>query len=511
MKYLLGLDAGTSSFKAALFDEEGKIITSYSEDYSLTVPAPSIVEFCPEAYWNICKNVLTRIVKNINSAAVDIKAMAISSQGETLICLDRDGKPLRNAIVWLDNRSDAEADILREKFGVQKVYEVTGQSEVVATWPATKILWLRKNEPEVFNKTYKFLLLEDYLIYRLTGRYAAEKSLLCSSLLFDIHRGCWWEEMLDYLHIRPEQLPQINESGTVVGSLTEEAGKETGLAKGTLVVTGALDQTAGLIGAGNLKPGAVLETTGSCLAVCANIRKPIPYHPALKLTCQAHAIPGRYYLLFWAQTAGIVLKWFKENFYKLEEEQAAAAGKSIFQIMDQEAMNVPAGSEGLLMLPHLSGAACPEYNPYARGVFSGFTLMHTRPHFVRAAMESVAYMINRYIKILEELGIFVDEIHSFGGGSRSKLWNSIKADVTGKTFATVKSEENTCLGAAILAGAGSGIFSSIESACSRLVEIHTKFEPDPNHLEVYLKGYDSYLKLYKSLENMFVSKTQASV
>ncbi len=174
MKYLLGLDAGTSSFKAALFDEEGKIITSYSEDYSLTVPAPSIVEFCPEAYWNICKNVLTRIVKNINSAAVDIKAMAISSQGETLICLDRDGKPLRNAIVWLDNRSDAEADILREKFGVQKVYEVTGQSEVVATWPATKILWLRKNEPEVFNKTYKFLLLEDYLIYRLTGRYAAE-------------------------------------------------------------------------------------------------------------------------------------------------------------------------------------------------------------------------------------------------------------------------------------------------------------------------------------------------
>ncbi len=503
MKCLLGLDAGTSSFKTALFNEEGRVIARHSEDYSLITPAPSIVEFCPDTYWEICKNVLNKIVNDPNAVAAEIKAMAISSQGETLICLDRYGKPLRNAIVWLDNRSAEEAGIIRERFGVQKVYETTGQSEVAATWPATKILWLRRNEPDIFYRTAKFLLLEDYLIYKLTGRYAAEKSLLCSSLLFDIHRGCWWEEMLEFLCIKPEQLPQINESGTVVGNLTCEAVEETGLSKETLVVTGALDQTAGLIGAGNIKPGAVLETTGSCLAVCANINTPVPYNPVLKLTCQAHAIPGRYYLLFWAQTAGIVLKWFRENFYKLEEEKAAAAGESIFNIMDQEAMNVPAGSEGLLMLPHLSGAACPEYNPYARGAFSGFTLMHTRAHFVRAIMESVAFMINRYVKILEELGIVVNEIQAFGGGAGSRLWNSIKADVTGKTILAVKNQENTCFGAAILAGTGSGVFNSIEDACSRLVGAHIKYEPDSRNLEVYLKGYDSYLALYRSLENMF--------
>jgi xylulokinase len=499
--YLLGIDAGTSSFKAALFDHEGRLIAKYNEGYSLVTPAPSIVEFPADGYWELCRNVIRGLLQSTGPKPVD--AVAISSQGETLICLDRGGNPLRNAIVWLDNRSDAEADELRERFTLREVYERTGQSDVAATWPSTKILWLGKHEPEVFGKTSKFLLLEDYLIYKLTGEYAAEKSLLCSSLLLDIRQGRWWSEMLDYLGVTPGQLPRVEDSGVAVGRLTGEAAEETGLDKGTPVVTGALDQTAGLIGAGALKPGSVLETTGSCLAVCAGIDRMPPYDPARIVTCQCHAVPGAYYLLFWAQTAGIVLKWFKENFFMLEEERAAAEGRDVFEEIEREALLAPAGSDGMIMLPHLSGAAGPEYNPHAKGVFYGITLRHGRPHFTRAIMESIAYIINRYVRILEELGVRVDEIRSIGGGAKTKLWNAIKADVTGKNLVTVDCEEASCLGAALLAGAGCGVFHSVRDARPAETAVRERYEPDLRHGEIYRKRYDEYLKLYESLEDMF--------
>lgn len=505
MNYLLGIDAGTTSFKGVLFDENGRQIASAKQDYGLLMPGPDLVEFDAEEYWNICCSVVKSILSKTDTDLKNIKALSISSQGETLICVDKTGKPLRNAIVWLDNRSGREADIIRDSFGIEKVYNTTGQPEIVATWPATKILWLKRNEPELAGKTHKFLLLEDYLLYRLTGRYVSEKSLLCSSLLLDIHKGRWWKEMLDFIGISTDCLPEIKDSGEVAGVLTKQACSDTGLSGGTIAVMGALDQTAGMIGAGNIKPGMVSETTGTCLAICANIDEPLLFDPKVKVTCQYHAIPNKYYLLFWCQTAGVVLRWFKDNFYRLEEQACSQSGESIFQLIDEEASKVSPGSEGLILLPHLSGAASPEYNPCAKGVFFGFTLMHTRPHFARSILEAIGYMLEKNIRILESLEVDIKAIHSLGGGAQSRLWNSIKADVTGKTVFTLKNDETACLGAAILAGVGAGVYDSIEAACMNAVEINGKAVPDPVNREIYKKAYIKYEQLYESLTGIFES------
>lgn len=273
MRYLLGVDAGTTSFKGILIDEEGRIICVASQDYDLLTPSNNIVELEAEKYWEVFKKVVSKLLNKSGVKPEQIVGLAIDSQAETLICLDKNGRPLRNAIVWVDNRSTAEAEQIREEFGTKHVYDVTGQPEVTATWPATKILWLRKNEKEVFDNTYKYLLLEDYLIYKLTGKFYCEKSLISSSLYFDIHNGKWWDDMLRYIGISQDRLPTIENSGVAVGNLTDEASRETGLSKDTIVCTGAMDQISGVLGAGAVHENEICETTGTALAICVTTEK----------------------------------------------------------------------------------------------------------------------------------------------------------------------------------------------------------------------------------------------
>jgi xylulokinase len=500
MAYLLGLDAGTTSFKAVLFSEEGREIASASSEYTLLTPEANIVELEAERYWEECKLVLEEICRKAGTR--DIKALAISSQGETLIPVGEDGKPLRRAIVWLDNRSEAEAEILRGEFGRRNVFEITGQPDLVPTWPATKILWMKRNEPHIFDKVHKYLLVEDYLIYRLTGKFIAECSLLSSSLLFDIGRKAWWEEMLEFLGISEELLPEIRESGEVVGEVRGDVSREIGLPDRVLVVTGALDQAASTIGAGNIKPGIVTESTGAALAICATIDEPL-FDPENRIPCHYHAVRDKYYLLPWCQTAGMALKWFRDEFCQYEREKASEEGMEAYKLMDDEASSVPPGSEGVLMLPHLMGAACPEFNPNARGCYFGFSLSTTKAHFIRALLEAVAFMLRRNLEILEELGVEVHEIRAIGGGARSELWNEIKADVAGKPLLTLNLTETACLGAAILAGVGIGIFPSLEAACERMVRVKRRFLPDEKNRLIYQRGYEGYVKLYEAVKHLF--------
>lgn len=499
MRYLLGVDAGTTSFKGILINEEGKIISVVNQAYELLTPSNNLVELEVETYWEVFKKVVAKLLESSGVRPEQIAGLAIDSQGETLICLDKDGSPLRNAIVWMDNRSTVEAELMREEFGLKQVYDVTGQPELTATWPATKILWLRRNQKEVFDKTYKYLLLEDYLIYRLTGKFYCEKSLISSSLYFDIHKGKWWNSMLDFIGIDEDKLPLIEESGVAVGNLTDAACKETGLCKDTVVVTGALDQISGVIGAGAIHDNEICETTGTALAMCVSVDKAPPFNENFKVPFQSHAIKGKYYLLFWAQTAGVILKWFRDNFVHYTD----LGDSSIFARMDMDAAKIPAGSEGLVLLPHLSGSACPEFNPYAKGVFYGITLKHTRAHFIRAVLESIGYLLKEQIEIAEGLGIKINEIRSLGGGAKSKVWNNIKANITGKPIITLENDETAVTGAAILAGVGAGVFDSIETACSKGLAVKERFYPEQELVEAYLKPYEKYKKVYKALDPLF--------
>lgn len=490
--YLIGLDAGTTSIKGMLVSSDGEHETIAHKEYSLEYSEGDFVELDPEIYWETTLFVINQLLTKSGISPDRIRAISFSSQGETLITLDEEGKTLRNAIVWLDNRSGKEAKAIEQHFSRQTLLEKTGQPEILPLWPATRILWIRENEPEVFKKAEKFLLVEDYLIYKLTGQYYAEESLVSSTLYYDIQNKCWWDEMLDFLGIGLQHLPEVVPSGTPAGSIQKEAAFASGLSSDTMVVTGAYDHVAGAIGSGNISEGIVSETTGASMAMAVTLDKPV-LDMKLNLPCQCHAVPGKYILQPYGQTAGMVLRWFRDEFF---------AGNS-YDFMTAMAGKVPAGSEGLIMLPHLMGAGSPEFDTQVKGVFAGITPKMGKGHFVRAIMESVACMIKRNLDSLKNYGIKPEEICTLGGGAESDLWNRIKADMTGIPFVTLQSSETPCLGAAILAGIGCGIFKDFEEGCSQLVKFKKSYPPDTNQHATYQAVFEKYVKLYDQLKEFW--------
>ncbi len=463
-----------------------------------------MVELDPEEYWRICCRVTTAVVQRAGVDPRAVEAMAVSSQGETLVCVDVHGEPVGKAIVWLDNRSRREAEILTTELGTQRAYEATGQPEIVATWPATKILWLRRNASSLFERTARFLLLEDFLILRLTGEYAGERSLHSSSMLMDIGAGSAWTEMLAILQIDETRLPPLYDSGTPVGRVSDRACAQTGLWSGTLVVTGALDQAAGMVGSGNLRKGLVTESTGTCLAVCVNSGDRFATPEGSRIPQHYGVLPGTYYSILWSPTAGIVLKWFRDTFYGSQ----AAGQEGLYDEMIAEAARVPPGSDGLVMLPHLSGSAFPDFDSEARGVWSGIALTHTRGHFVRSILEAVAFLLNQAVEAIEAMDLPVTEIRSIGGGAGSSLWSSIKADVTGKRILPVDNPEPACLGAAILAGVGAGVFPSLERACDSVNVAGTVVLPAAETAPVYRLAFQRFLALNRRAGETDNGKTE---
>lgn len=501
MRLLLGLDIGTTAMKIALFDRTGVLLAVSTQEYDLLTPAPNYVEERPQVYWDaFCAGL--RDIKSRYSIAEDAQiSLAMSAQGETIFFLDKDGRPLRNAIVWMDNRAVREAEMLEETFGNAKCYQKTGQVSFEACWPASKILWVREHEPEVFQNTDKFLLIEDYFIYRLTGKYATEPSLVCSSTYWDIIERSYWQEMLDFLGIRESQLAPVRESGEIVGKILPEVAAELGLGTDLTVCTGALDQAAGAIGAGNIREGMFSETVGAALAVCVPVNKPV-FDPACKMPLFCFPVNGMY-MIHTFTNGGMTLRWFRDKFCEMEMLAEKRGGRDAYDMISKQVEKIPAGSDGLVMLPHLSGSLAPDVNSKAKGVWFGFTLQHTMPHFMRSIMESLGYILRRNIEALNDMGIRVKEIRSLGGGSKSQVWCRIKADINQVTLETVKSVEAASLGAAILAGTATGIFESVESAVDSMVEVKERITPSADNREAYEKGYAMYRKLFSDLTECF--------
>ena len=467
MANLLGIDFGTTSLKACLFNDKGERLASESAKYDL-ITEGEFIEFPVEKFYEVFMSVYEKIAKNFK-----IDAFSLDTQGETLIVLDKEGKPLMNAIIWLDNRADLEAKEMEEKFGLEKIYNLTGQAEIPAGYPAPKIMWIKKNRPEIFAKADKFLLLEDYILYRLTGKFVASRSLYSSTLYMNVHDGEYIDEVLDYLGITKSQLPTLVESGTVVGEYN-----------GAIVGASALDQIAGATGAGIVKENLVSETTGTSLAVVA-ITKDFPkYYEGLKVSVY-YMKKGVYCLLMWAPTAGATLEWFKKNF----------AGNYDFIKLNELAEGVPEGSEGLICIPHLCGTVMPENNPNVKGSFFGFELKHGLGHFTRAIMESIAYTVKEF---LDFMNLGVSEIRCMGGGANSKLWCNIKSAVLDKKIVTLKENETACLGSAIFAGVATGVFSSVESACEKLISVKNEYIATS-------ENYDNLYKEYKIKEEKLIN------
>lgn len=454
---LMGIDVGTTSVKTAVFNESLEMISSSNIDYSIEAHG-DIVEFESEKYWEIVK-------KEIEKLDINVDALAIDTQCETLILTDDDGNPVRKAIVWLDNRATKEAELIEEHFGRKFVYEVTGQPEITATWPACKLLWVKRNEPEVWKKTKKVFLLEDYLLYKLTGKFVTEKTLQSSTIYFDINNATYWKEMLDFIGVDECMLPELSDSGKYIGDY-----------KNIKIVTGAMDQVSGAIGAGVIKHGIVSEMTGTTMVVFSPCDTVPEYNENSIIPCH-YNYDGKYCLLTWSSTAGMALKWFKN----------ALCENFSFKDLDEIAEKIAPGCDGLTFLPYLCGSTMPKYNPAARGSFTGLTPEHTRAHFVRSIMESISCTLKEN---LDYLNLDVTEIRAMGGGANSALWCQMKADMTKKTLVTLKNSETACLGGAILAGVGIGFFESVESV-SDLIEIKKTYTPGDVD---YAVAYENFQK-----------------
>jgi len=499
-KYLMSVDLGTSTLKVAIFFITGDVAASESREYPLIYPGKDLVENDVEKYWNVVAELIRKALKDLNDNPRNILAISLSSQGETIVPVDKNIKPLRPAIVWLDGRAQKEADEISAVFDRDKLFKITGLPVSDSSWPAARIRWIKKNEPEIFRKTYKFLLLKDYIAFRLTGKIFGEATVYNSSYYFDINKLEYYGPMLDYLNIKEESLPEIVYAGMVIGNITSVASIETGLSKNTKFVSGAMDQVAGAVGAGNICEGILTETTGTAFSMVATTNRPI-IDRELKIPCQLHAVKGKYCLMPYSSTGGMVLKWFKDSFFV--KQSSAMSDNYIYDLMTAEAAEVPAGSECLIMLPHITGSFFPENNPLVRGVFFGICLNHKRGHFVRAILESIAFILKKDLEILSRKRISIKNIISMGGGARSDLWNQIKADVTGAELIIPKNTETALLGAAIIAGVGIGVYSDYDEAVSKVTGVSKRFSPDIKNSDVYRPAYKKYIELFEILKDVF--------
>jgi sugar (pentulose or hexulose) kinase len=498
---VIGVDLGTTAIKCAVYEDDGTLVSSVTREYTLLTPSAGTVEVHPATYWNEFSSAIHVLLGRPGVDAGRIAAIGISAQGETLIPLRADGAAARNAIVWLDGRATAEAAFLAERFGERLIYETTGQPAMLPTWPAAKVLWIARHEPRTFEKTAQFLLIEDYFLWRLTGEFVSEGSLLTSTCYWDFRSKQWWPEMLDVLGIERSRLPAIVEPGTVVGTLLPAVASELGLKTSTTICTGALDNACGAIGVNNVRPGRFSESTGACVALCATLNG-ARLDPSLRMPCHYHGVPDTY-MFHTFTSGGIVLRWFRDQFGEEESSVARALGRDAYDLLTDEASRIPAGAEGLVLLPHLQGAMAPESNPNARGVIVGLSLRHGRAHLARAILESIAFVVRRNIEVLENLDVHVSEIRALGGGARSSLWKQIEADVTKRPVVTTQQPDAATLGAAILAGVGVGAYSSVEEAAEYMVRIDQVFEPQPELGEIYDETYAAYQETYENLRPVF--------
>ena len=499
--FILSLDLGTTSIKVGLVSLTGQLIASSTHEYMLLTPDVNSVELPTHVYWDSFKEGVRAVLDKSGVDPRAIRCMGISAQGETLFFVDKQGRDLRNAIVWMDNRAQEEAEDLGRLFPPKVTCEHTGQVSMVPTWPAAKLLWVKRHEPEIFQSIWKVMLIEDYFIWRMTGHCVCEGSLICSTAYWDIRTGDWWAQVLDYIGITREQLPTIRQSGDPVGTILPHIAEELGLCSETIVCMGVLDQVAGAIGVGNIRSGCFSECTGAALAICATTDK-IFVDEQLQMPCHCHGVPSRY-MAHTFTSGGMVLKWFRDMFCQHEAVVAKAMHADTYDLLNKQVEQVPAGCDGLIALPHLQGAMAPEANPKAKGVFYGITLKHTKAHFNRAVMEAIGFIVNRNIQTLERMGFDIQEIRVLGGGSKSPVWNQIKADITGKPVCLTNTSDAACVGAAIVAGTGLGIFSDLEEAVDKMIVLTQRFEPDPEAHKIYIKQFEKYIKLYEALCPVF--------
>ena len=501
MEYLIGVDLGTSGTKTVLFDTCGNVMASKTVEYPLYQPQNGWAEQEPADWWNAAAATCKAVIEESGVNPADIKGVGLSGQMHGLVMLDKEGKVLRRSIIWCDQRTAKECEEITEKVGAERLIEITANPALTG-FTASKILWVRNNEPETYAKCAHILLPKDYVRYMLTGEFATEVSDASGMQLLDVPNRCWSDEVLEKLEIDKSLLAKVYESPEVTGYITPEAAALTGLKEGTPVVGGAGDNAAAAVGTGVVEDGKAFVTIGTSGVVFAHTSD-ISIDPKGRVHTFCCAVPGCWHVMGVTQGAGLSLKWYRDNFCTAEMETARGMGKDPYFLMDQQAARVPIGCNKLLYLPYLMGERTPHLDPDCRGVFFGLSAIHTKYDMLRAVMEGVTYSQRDSVEILREMGVELHEMLACGGGGSSPLWRQMLADIFNCEVKTVVSKEGPALGVAILAGVGAGIYKSVEEGCRAVIRTNPPQAPVAENVPEYEKFYQIYRGLYPALKDSY--------
>lgn len=505
MSYL-GIDVGTGGTRALVIDGQGKVVASASSEHeNFASPKPGWAEQDPRDWWRACGEAVRKALQSSSIRADEIACIGFSGQMHGAVLLDSKDEVVRAAIIWCDQRSEAQSRELEEMFGCDTLIRLTCNPPLT-NFTLTKLLWMRETEPKNWERVAHVMLPKDYVRFRLTGERAIDMADASGTLLLDVAHRRWSAEVLGKTGISEKMLPALFESPDICGKVSAAGAEATGLRAGTPVVAGAGDQAAGAVGMGIARVGAVSATIGTSGVVFASTDRPA-MDPQGRLHTFCHAIPGRWHVMGVTQAAGLSLRWYRDNFGAAspgvqEEARKKDGHRDPYDVFAEEAATAPAGSEGAFWVPYLMGERTPHLDPNARAAFVGLTASHTRAHMIRAIMEGVAYSLKDSFTIFDEMKIPVSSIRLGGGGARSPLWRQIQADIYGKEVEIVAAEEGAAYGAAILAGTGAKEWTSVEQACDAVVRVAKKIPPNQKDSQTMQQAYGTYRKIYPALRHL---------
>ncbi len=501
MAYILGVDIGTSGTKTVLFTEDGTPVSSATYEYPLYTPRNGYAEQDPLDWWNAVVNGIKQVISESGIVASEIKGVGLSGQMHGLVMLDGDNKVIRRSIIWCDQRTAREVIEITEKVGHERLIEITANPAITG-FTAAKIMWVKNNEPENYEKCRHILLPKDYIRFMLTGEYATEVSDASGMQLLDIPGRCWSDEVLGKLGIDKSLLAKVYESPEITGKITKKAAELTGLCEGTIVVGGAGDNAAAAVGTGVVEDGKAFTTIGSSGVVFAHTSN-ISIDKRGRVHTFCCAVPNCWHVMGVTQSAGLSLKWFRDNLCWSEMETALNMGVDPYYLTDKAAMEVPIGANRLIYLPYLNGERTPHLDPNCRGAFIGLSTMHKKRDMIRAVMEGVSYSLRDCIEVMREMEINVTDMMACGGGGSSPLWRQMLADLYACPVKTTQNKEGPALGVALLAAVGAGIYSSVPEACKAVIIPDKVQNPIEDNITQYEKVYKIYKNLYSSLKLSF--------
>ena len=479
----VGVDLGSTNIKVAFYNKDMALIDRQSVPVSYYTEG-GVVEFDAEKYCEQLVELIARTASENHVAAID--EIAFTGQAESLVIIDGAGKPLMNAVSWMDERSQKECETLSAMFPHSVCEEKTGQMAVLPTWPATKILWLKNNRPEIYAAAKTYMLLKDYVVFYLTGKKLADMSIATFSFYFDIYNKRYWKEMLEAIGVSEDQLPPLCEPCTVAGTLKADVSAAMGIGQGTRVNVGTLDHFTGMIGTGNTSPGSITLSTGTVMALAAMCGETVPKNTGIAL--HYGFIPDTYIMLPVAESGGVSLEWFRRSCLKDES----------YKNIDEQAQK--RRGNGVLFLPYIVGTNAPEFDSSASGVFWGLRQEHDGFDMALAVMEGVSFVLRKNCEHMAKNGVSPDSIIATGGGAKSALWCQLQADITGLPVRIPRESEAACLGAAIIAAVSSGRFTSYEEAAKECVSFVKEYAPradvyEETQYKRFCALYDAALKI----------------